>query len=295
MPIIHHHSAFIDQFHSTTQTVVGALAGAGIAAGTPLKWGWATGSLSQIAASWVISPLISAAVAAALFMTLKYAVLERKEPLKWGMRMIPWYLSFTAIILTIFMIDELPGSEHLDEMAPAKAFGILFGTSATILALAYGFLVPYFHRKLIMNDARMRVWHIPLGPLLYKENPPIYFPGKGTATVTDYYAKSTVENTPNDLEKSAKSGEAEKPYVLETTDDSEGRSTAVDRPGLYIPNQRNTVDAPAPTRHIEPEERWLKPVEELSWVHPKKLGNWAKFILLQGVSRDVVTQESKWC
>ena len=82
---------------STTQTVVGALAGAGIAARTPLKWGWASGSLSQIAASWAIAPLIAAGFSATLFMTLKYSVLERKDPMKWGLRLIPWYVILTSI------------------------------------------------------------------------------------------------------------------------------------------------------------------------------------------------------
>jgi sodium-dependent phosphate transporter len=53
---------------STTQTVVGALAGAGIASQSPLSWGWKSGSISQIAASWVIAPFIAAAFSAILFL-----------------------------------------------------------------------------------------------------------------------------------------------------------------------------------------------------------------------------------
>lgn len=76
--------------------MVGALAGAGIAAQTPLKWGWASGSLSQIAASWAIAPLIAAGFSAALFLSLKFLVLERKDPFKWGMRLIPWYVNIVV-------------------------------------------------------------------------------------------------------------------------------------------------------------------------------------------------------
>jgi len=96
---------------STTQTVVGALAGAGIAANTPLKWAWDKGSLSQIAASWAIAPLLAAGFAAVLFLTVKYLVLERKDPLKWGLRLIPFYLAFTAGVLALFILDVLPNGE----------------------------------------------------------------------------------------------------------------------------------------------------------------------------------------
>ncbi len=38
---------------STTQSIVGALVGVGIAGSIPITWGWKSGSVSQIAASWV--------------------------------------------------------------------------------------------------------------------------------------------------------------------------------------------------------------------------------------------------
>jgi phosphate/sulfate permease len=292
---------------STTQTVVGALAGAGIAAGTPLKWGWATGSLSQIAASWAIAPLIAAGFSAALFMTVKFLVLERKDPLKWGMRLIPWYLAFTAGVLALFIIDELPGSESLEEMGAGKVTGIILGVAAGVLAFSYIFFVPYFHRRLIMNDARMRSWHIPLGPLLYRENPPIYWPGKGNNTVIDYYAKSSEETSANDLEKADAEGtpldQATAVNGKDIDSNDNGVSTAVDANSTHgqgttdrinrsSSSRRNAIPLVAAVK-LEPEERWLRPVRDLPFYSPKKIANWTKFILLQGVSRDVVTQKSK--
>ncbi|KAL8668319.1 MAG: hypothetical protein Q9168_007048 [Polycauliona sp. 1 TL-2023] len=43
---------------STTQTIVGALIGVGIASGSPVTWEWDSGSVSQVAASWAIAPLL---------------------------------------------------------------------------------------------------------------------------------------------------------------------------------------------------------------------------------------------
>ncbi|KAF1832673.1 phosphate transporter [Decorospora gaudefroyi] len=275
---------------STTQTVVGALAGAGLASQAPLSWSWKKGSISQIAASWVIAPILAACFASILFLTLKFSVLHRKDPLKWGLRLIPWYLAFTAGVLALFIIAELPDGEDLEEMGAGKVTGIVLGVFAGVLAIAYIFFIPYFIRRLVKGDTRMRAWHIPLGPLLYRENPPVYLPGKGDQVVTDYYAKRAYEeNTSPD------SLEGEKRQVPASTADNKSAggsdnnaSPDLEHGGLSVPH--NAVVHIVPSKP-EPEERWLKPVESLSWFSGKKLMNWGKFILLQGVSRDVVTQK----
>jgi phosphate/sulfate permease len=294
---------------STTQTVVGALAGAGIAAQTPLKWAWSGGSLSQIAASWAIAPLLAAGFAAALFLTLKFLVLERKDPLKWGLRLIPWYLAFTAGVLALFILAELPNAESFEEMGAGKTAGIILGVSAGVLAIGYLFFVPYFHRRLVMNDARMRSWHIPLGLLLYRDNPPIYFPGKGDQVVTDYYAKTSIENSTDDLEKSPAKGDAKDSSTAINTKGghNDSISTAIDPNGshssdttervprgLSIPNPREDRISHLISKKPEPRERWLTPVRELPFYSPKKIRNWIKYIFLQGVCRDVVTQKSQF-
>ncbi|KAH8643279.1 Phosphate-repressible phosphate permease pho-4 [Alternaria alternata] len=276
---------------STTQTVVGALAGAGIAAQSPLSWGWKKGSISQIAASWVIAPFLSAAFAAALFLTIKFAVHNRKDPFKWAMRLIPFYLAFTAGVLALFIIDELPNGESLEEMGAGKACGIILGVFFGMLAISYIFFIPYFTRRLVKGDTRLRAWHLPLGPLLYRENPPIYFPGKGDQVVTDYYAKSAPVAT-----SEQENLKGEKPIGHSTSVDnkSSGDSDNIDVEGgrgLSRPLPRDGAVAHIIPAKPEPEERWLKPVEHLPFYSPKKIMNWTKFILLQGVSRDVVTQE----
>ena len=56
--------------------------------------------------------------------------------MKWGMRLIPWYLAFTAGVLALFIIDELPNGESLEEMGPGKATGIILGVFFGILAFS---------------------------------------------------------------------------------------------------------------------------------------------------------------
>jgi len=57
-----------------------------------------------------------------------------------------------------------------------------------MLAIAYIFFMPYFTRRLIKGDARLRWYHIPLGPLLRREDPYLYFPGDPNGEVViDHY------------------------------------------------------------------------------------------------------------
>ena len=218
--------------------------------------------------------------------------------------MIIRYLAFTAGVLALFILAEIPGGESLEERGAGEACGIVLGTAAGVLILCYIFLVPYFHRRLVKNDARMRPWHIPLGPLLYREDPPIYFPGKGSQVVTDYYAKTSVEDKTTDPEKDYIKDKKDQPIGQSTDNNNDGISTAIDGSGNHCGSGELSgrgLSIANPSRlsaHIipskpEPEERWLHPVRDLPIYHPKKLSNWAKYALLQGVSRDVVTQKSK--
>jgi sodium-dependent phosphate transporter len=101
---------------STTQTVVGALIGAGIAAGAQVQWSWKKGSVSQIAVSWAIAPLIAAGFAAILSGTMKFGILNRKDPFKWAMRLIQstspspprfWHSSWSSRFQTVIHCQTL--------------------------------------------------------------------------------------------------------------------------------------------------------------------------------------------
>ena len=67
---------------STTHTTVGAVAGAGIGAAASVTWEWKDGSMSQIAASWLISPLISACFSAILLQHSSSPFSNARMPLR---------------------------------------------------------------------------------------------------------------------------------------------------------------------------------------------------------------------
>jgi phosphate/sulfate permease len=265
---------------STTQTVVGALIGAGIAAQARVKWEWSSGSVSQIAASWGIAPLIAAAFAAIIFGTLKFAVLERKDSFKWAMRLIPFYLAFTAAILALFLVIELPTNDSLEEFGVGKVVGIILGVFAGSLVIAYGFFLPYFHRRLVMEDTRVRSYHIPLGPLLWRENPPLYFPATDGTIVKDYSggtkvntisAATTAQNTPELFAKTKNPDAVTEPDA--GTDPEKG--------SVSLPGPAYKAVLPPP----DAREKYLVPTEHLSKFHPKRIFAYVQWMFWRGVMK----------
>ncbi|KAH9882391.1 hypothetical protein J1614_000627 [Plenodomus biglobosus] len=292
---------------STTQTIVGALIGVGFATGAGVTWGWESGSVSQVAASWFIAPLIACAFSAIIFGTVKYAVLERADPFKWGLRLIPVYFAVTCAILALFIVVEAPTAPSLEEFGAGKAAGIILGVFAGVLLISYVFFIPFLKRKLIQKDARLRIWHVPLGPLLMKENPPLYFAGNPDGDyVTNYYADAYGEVrahgqqlrqrkgvTENDEESTVGESSNEKKHQM-TGDGHNPEGTKVDGPEEKVHANNEATAVPGLTRRRKPEpyERFITPVQELSWFHPKKHWGYLKFGLLQGVTRDVITHDS---
>ena len=274
---------------STTQTIVGSLIGVGFAAQSSITWEWKKGSVSQIAASWAVAPLIAGGFAAIIFGTLKYCILDRQDPFKKAMRAIPFYVAFTCAILALFMVVEAPSAPSLEEFGAGKAVGIVLGVFFGILALAYIFFIPYLERRLVKQDARIKFYHIPLGPLLKKDNPPLYFPGRPDGEyVTDYYA-SPYDDASVNTTSSDSFVKDEKHIPKDANGDHPADSSALENgpreDGVQVVRQRK--------RAVEPEERFLQPVKDLPTYHPRKLWGYLKFILLQGVTRDCVSHANE--
>lgn len=285
---------------STTQTVVGALVGAGIASQAQVSWDWESEGVAQVAASWGVAPALSACFAAILFATLKFCILEREDSFGKAMKAIPFYLAFTGAVLALFITIEAPGTPELEDLGAGTAVGIVLGVFFGVLLIAYVFFVPYFRRRLVKKDPRMRPWHIILGPLLLREDPPLFFPGKDNAIVIDYYESAHDES--NDLEEKNKGGgenQAEKKSGGNVTlgnnngSNDENLTPAsqgdVERGGVVI---QDGAVVRRMNREPEPEERFLAPTADFPVLHPKRIWGYTKYILLQGVTRDCVTHSS---
>lgn len=270
---------------STTQTVVGSLIGAGFASQASIKWAWSSGSVSQVAASWGIAPLIAACFSALIFGTVKYSVLERKDSFKWAMRLIPYYFATTAAILALFIVVEAPTAPSLEEFGVGNAVGIVLGVWAGVLAICYVFFVPYFERRLIKEDARVKFYHVPLGPLLRRENPPLYWPAKESKFVIDYYEDPYAETEPSSSVNSLKEKRPSTGDDVQIASDS----STLEKGPVAINAQPGVNTSKRP---LNPYQRFLDPVRHLPWTSPQRWWGYLKFGLLQGVTRDCVSHDS---
>ncbi|KAK0619524.1 phosphate transporter family protein [Immersiella caudata] len=269
---------------STTHTIVGSLIGAGIGSQAGVTWSWKSGSVSQIAASWLIAPLIGAAFSATIFATLKFCVLERQDPFQKAMRAIPFYLAFTCAVLALFITVEAPTAASLEEMGAGTACAIVLGTFFGTLIIAYVFFLPYLHRVVVLQDERMRPWHIPMGPLLRRENPPLYWPGKGAMLVDHYLSTHEKHQRANDANGGEEAAEAA----------TAAQQTAKQEKDVENPSSDRDADPPATSsiRPPGPHERFLAPVAHLPLYHPRRARGLLLFGFLQGVTRDCVTHSS---
>ncbi|KAJ5958075.1 Phosphate transporter [Penicillium vulpinum] len=273
---------------STTQTIVGSLIGVGFASQSDINWAWSEGSVSQVAASWGIAPLVAGGFSAIIFGTVKYSVLERADPFLWGMRLIPWYLALTGAILALFIVIEAPTAPSLEEFGGGKAAGIILGVFFGCLLIGYVFFIPYFKRRIVHNDARVRFYHIPLGPLLLKPNPPLYFPGKGEVSVINYYEDAYGEVRAGQADAAKENVTSNADSIMPTPE-----IKAMSDPAKFGDDEEKVAPVPQPRKkHLEPTERFIDPVRELSWVNPQKAYGYLKYILFQGVTRDVVSHDS---
>lgn len=174
---------------STTHSIVGAVIGSGIAAvgAKNIHWGW--NGFSQIVASWFIAPAIAGCFASILFLISKYCVLERKHNLRNGLILMPILIFITFSILTMLITWKGAPNLHLNNLSDGAIAGSIVGVGAVASIIYFIFLFPYFRRRLIFQDWRLKWYHVFLGPTYYfaptDDIPPI---PKGHMLVPDYYA-----------------------------------------------------------------------------------------------------------
>jgi len=271
---------------STTQSLVGALIGVGIALQLHVKWGWESNSVGQIAASWGIAPVIAAGFGAIIMLSIRVLVHSRKDPLKAALRAIPFYYALTAGILALFIImDGGHGIPTPEKMGPGKAIGIVLGVFGGVWLVSAVFLVPYFYAKLVKEDHRLRFWHIPLGPRLWKEGYSLYFPGSGDVPVTvDYYATEYIGNSTE-----SDTGGIEKTRPTP----SSGEPATKD---IHLPSEEQIVPSPGQTAqatHDNKRQKELDAVDKLPWAHPRRIIATVKLVSSYGITRDVIGHQSR--
>lgn len=126
--------------------------------------------------------------------------------------------------------------------------------------------------RLIKEDRRLRIWHIPMGPLLWKDNYSLYFPGDPDNDVVPNYYESDMKLDDSD---GSIAGVHDEPKQMEQ------QATMAD--------PTKTADATAASEH----QKDLAAVDSLAWAHPKRIYATLKMVFLYGMTRDVIHHQSK--
>tara|TARA_R110001599_G_scaffold353459_1_gene592541 strand:+ start:247735 stop:249015 length:1281 start_codon:yes stop_codon:yes gene_type:complete len=135
---------------STTHSIVGAIVGfaaVGISVDA-IYWG----KVGSIAASWVISPLIAGTISYALFMSVKYFVLDTENPFERAKKIIPVYMWLVGFMIS--MVTLLKGLKHVGinlDMGMESDFA-----NAALASALIGLLVAAFGALLLQ-----RVQYVP--------------------------------------------------------------------------------------------------------------------------------------
>lgn len=117
---------------SSTHTIVGAVVGfAAINVGVGAV-DWST--VGNIAASWIISPVLGGTLAFLLLRSVQRLILDTEDPFARAKRYVPFYIAFCGFIISL--VTLLKGLKHLDvHLGTPEAIGL-----SLLIAIAVGII-----------------------------------------------------------------------------------------------------------------------------------------------------------
>jgi PiT family inorganic phosphate transporter len=118
---------------STTHSIVGAIIGFAAVGISPAAVDW--GAVGNIAASWVVSPLLAGVISYFLFRSVQRLILDTDNPFQNAKRYIPFYMF--AVGFLIAMVTMLKGLKHVLRDAGVT----LTFAQDVVIAFAIGILV----------------------------------------------------------------------------------------------------------------------------------------------------------
>ena len=117
---------------STTHSVVGGVMGAGIAAAGFAAVNWPT--MGAIAASWVISPLLGGAIAAAFLAFIKFAIIYRDDKIAAARKWVPVLIAIMAGVFATYLAMKGLNKIVKIDIGTAVVVGLVIGAGAYALA-----------------------------------------------------------------------------------------------------------------------------------------------------------------
>ena len=144
---------------STTHSIIGAVLGAGIAAGGLGAANW--GQLGEIVASWVISPVLGGLIAAGFLYWITHAVLYRDDMVAAAQRLVPLLIGLMVLAFTTYLM--LKGLSRVWKVGFGVALGV--GIAAGVLA-AWGSALAVRRQAPRLDNSRQGINSLFTWPLI---------------------------------------------------------------------------------------------------------------------------------
>ncbi len=116
---------------STTHSIVGSIIGFALVAAGASAVNW--GKVTEIAASWVISPLIGGAIAFALQLSIRHLILKTSHPVAAARRWGPLYVFLVGFIVSLITLFKGLRHLHLDlSIGGSFAWALAIGMATAV-------------------------------------------------------------------------------------------------------------------------------------------------------------------
>ena len=116
---------------STTHSIVGSIIGFALVAAGASAVNW--GKVTEIAASWVISPLIGGAIAFALQLSIRHLILKTSQPVAAARRWGPLYVFLVGFIVSLITLFKGLRHLHLDlSIGGSFAWALAIGMATAV-------------------------------------------------------------------------------------------------------------------------------------------------------------------
>ncbi len=136
---------------STTHTIVGAIIGFAVAGIGSDAVAW--GKVSQIAASWVVSPLLGGLIAFMLMQSIRRLILDTEHPFESAKRWGPAYVFLVGFIISLVTLFK--GLEHLNiDLSVGMSFFV-----AVLFGLVLAFIGWLMIRRVVVDPGADKDFH----------------------------------------------------------------------------------------------------------------------------------------
>jgi inorganic phosphate transporter, PiT family len=123
---------------ASSHAIVGAIAGFGWVAAGAQAVNWS--SLGLISLTWVLTPLISGAIAACFYCLIQTWILNQPNPLQQLMEWIPWLSTLLVSVLGVIVLPPLVRTVPTEQLPlPAHDLPLIVGAIAILLISLYQF------------------------------------------------------------------------------------------------------------------------------------------------------------